>query len=236
MTRNFVLDEHIFPPFHGFPRKGIDFLRKLKKNNKRDWFLKHKSEYEELTKFPMQCLIESLRQRMADTAPEIEFNPKRSIFRIHRDVRFSKNKAPYKTNIAASFHIKSKKGPTESPGLYLHIEPGEVFIGGGLYMPTGVQLKAIRKSISSSPDAFLDVIQNRKFRKQFRGLQGEKLQKAPLGFPRDHPMIEYLRHKQFFVYKTFDESACYRAGFASKVAAVFTDIIPLIRWLSTTAL
>ena len=228
------LGEILFPPFNGFPREGIDFLKKLKKNNNRSWFQSHKSVYDKNVKFPMQCLIASLSERMGDLVPEIEFNPKKSIFRIYRDVRFSKNKAPYKTNIAASFKFRAKTdSPTETPGLYVGIEPGEIFIGGGLYMPTGDQIKAIRKAMVDDPDAYLAVIENRRFKKEFGGVQGEKLAKAPLGFPKDHPMIEHLRHKQFYVGKVYeDESPCLKPKFLSLAEQVFTDTMPLVRWLA----
>ncbi len=227
------LDEHMFPPFTGFPKEGVGFLKRLKKNNNREWFQKHKTDYEELVRFPMQCLIASLAQRMADDAPEIEFNPRRSIFRIYRDVRFSKNKAPYKTNIAASFELRGrKKGVTETPGLYLHIEPGEVFIGGGLYMPSGDQLKSIRRSIADHADAYLAIIRDKAFRRLFHGIQGEKLVNAPLGFSRDHPMIEHLRHKQFFVYRSLDEKVCYTSRLTELAALTYIPMLPLIRWLA----
>lgn len=226
------LEEMSYPPFEGFPKSGIDFLRKLKKNNTREWFAKHKEEYEENVKFPMQCLIAQLAQTLRDDIPEMDFNPKRSIFRIHRDVRFSKNKAPYKTNIAAAFNMRQQRGPTETPGLYLGIEPGSVFIGGGLYMPTGVQLKAIRKSIMDKPDGYLAVVGEKKFKKVFGGLMGETLQKAPLGIAKDHPMIEHLKHKQFFVGKEWDdESIVYSRKFVATVAKYFNDTMPLVRWL-----
>lgn len=226
------LEELFFPPFDGFPKQGIDFLKKLKKNNNRPWFQSHKDVYEESVKFPMQCLIASLSEKMSDIAPEIEFNPKKSIFRIYRDVRFSKNKAPYKTSIAAAFNWRGIKGPIESPGLYLHIAPGEVFIGGGVYMPASDQLKAFRKSMVDRPDEFLSVVMNRRFRKEFKTIQGEKLTKAPLGYPKDHPMIDHLKHKQFFVGKEYDdESISLKPRFLALVVQVFTDTMPLVRWL-----
>ncbi len=226
------LEEDFFPPFEGFPPAGLTFLRSLKKNNNRPWFQKHKQEYEENVRFPMQCLIAELAQRMADVAPEMEFNPRRSIFRINRDIRFSKNKEPYKTNIAASFEMRGKKSPTESPGLYVGVEPGEIFIGGGIYMPTGDQVKAIRASIVTRPDDFLDVVQNRVFKKVFGEIQGEKLVKAPLGYPKDHPMIEHLRHKQFYVGIVLDDKACLKPKFVDTVAVGLTQTMPLVRWLA----
>lgn len=181
MAKGIPVEEEFYPPFEGFPKSGIDFLKRLKKNNSREWFQKHKTEYEENVKFPMQCLIAGLRDRLRDEIPELDFNPKRSIFRIYRDVRFSKNKAPYKTNIAASFELKGKKKTTDTPGLYVGIEPGSVFVGGGMYMPGGEQLKAIRKAIVEHPDEFLAVVEDKRFKRTFGGIMGENLQKAQIG-------------------------------------------------------
>ncbi len=231
MKSSHPIDEELFPPFEGFPREGIQFFQRLKRNNNRPWFQKHKNEYEELVRFPMQCLIASLIPRMADIAPEIELHPRKSIFRIYRDVRFSTNKAPYKTNIAASFQMRGKKAPTGLPGLYLGIEPGEIYIGGGLYMPTGEQLKAIRKSIVDHPDDYLAVVEEKRFRKELGGIQGENLQKAPLGYPADHPMIEHLRHRQFFTGKELGHEACFKASFLDVVCSAFEGTMPLVRWL-----
>ena len=232
MNRPVHLGDDLFPPFSGFPREGLSFLGKLKRNNNRQWFKRHRQEYEETVRFPMQCLIAALAQKMADSAPEIDFNPKRSIFRIYRDTRFSKNKTPYKTNIAASFTFRGRKGPTETPGLYVGIEPGEIFIGGGLYMPTGPQLKQIRARIATDPDPFLGVVKNPRFKRVFGGVEGERLQRSPLGYPPDHAMIEYLRHKQFYVGRLLEDTACLRGTFADTVVRTFTDCMPLVRWLA----
>jgi uncharacterized protein (TIGR02453 family) len=235
MRTTTALEQLLLPPFDGFPKEGMDFLRKLKKNNNRPWFQRRKQVYDECVKFPMQCLIASLSEKMGDRAPGIEFNPRKSIFRIYRDVRFSKNKAPYKTNIAASFTFRRKdKSPVEAPGLYVGIQPGEVFIGGGVYMPSSDQLKAFRKSMVDHPDDFLAVINDRRFKREFGSIQGEKLAKAPLGYPRDHPMIEHLKHKQFYVGKEYsDESMVLKPGFLKLVVQVFTDTMPFVRWLAS---
>jgi uncharacterized protein (TIGR02453 family) len=164
--------------------------------------------------------------------PEVEFHPRKSIFRIYRDTRFSKNKTPYKTNIAASFEMRMGKGVLETPGLYVGVGTDEVFIGGGVYMPAGAQLKAIRRSIAEAPDDYLSVIRSRSFKKAFGGIQGAVLSRAPLGYPPDHPMIEHLRHKQFFVGVELEEKACYGPKFLETVAKVFTDTMPLVRWLA----
>ncbi len=231
MKTHLPVDEDLYPPFEGFPPEAIRFLERLKRNNNRPWFQKHKDEYEERVRFPMHCLIAELAVRMTDAAPEIEFHPRKSIFRIYRDVRFSNNKAPYKTNIAASFQPRGVRAPTGSPGLYLGIEPGAIYVGGGLYLPTGEQLKAIRRSMVERPDEFRAVVESRRFRREFREIEGEKLQKAPLGYPKDHAMITYLRHKQFYVGKEFGHARCFRRAFVDDVVRIFTDTMPLVRWL-----
>ncbi len=231
MTKSPLADQDLYPPFEGFPKEGISFMTRLKKNNNRPWFQKHKADYEENVRFPMQCLIASLAQNMAEVAPEFSFDPKRSIFRIYRDVRFSNNKAPYKTNVAASFELRGKKNPTETPGLYIGIEPGEIFVGGGLYMPTGPQLKAIRAAVAQRSQDFLSIVEDRGFKRRFGGIMGEKLQKAPLGYPKDHPMIDYLRFKQWFIGVEWGHTECFSPKFADRVTAVFADAMPFLRWL-----
>ena len=228
------LGEEFFPPFEGFPKKGIDFLRQLKRNNNRAWFQSHRDQYDQNVRFPMQCLIATVEERMADSAPEIDFSPTKSIFRIYRDVRFSKDKAPYKTNIAASFRLRGKKSPTGSPGLYVGIEPGEIFVGGGLYLPTGDQLKAIRRAIATEPVEFLGVVNGKRFKRVFGELEGGKLLRAPLGFPKNHPMLDYLRYTQFYVGKVLGDSACLKNRFSDTVVSVFEDTMPLVRWLAKT--
>jgi uncharacterized protein (TIGR02453 family) len=230
--KNHPVDMDLFPPFTGFPEEGIKFLQRLKKNNNRPWFQKHKDEYELNVRFPMQCLVAGLADRMAGPAPEVRFDPKKSIFRIYRDVRFSKNKEPYKTSIAAVFPVTGARVPGENPGLYVHVEPGEVFVGGGVYMPSGDQLKAFRKSLVEHPKEFLSIIHTREFKRMFGGIQGDTLRNAPLGFPRDHAMIEHLRHKQWYVGKVLAPSTCLRPRFLETVANVFETTMPLVRWLA----
>jgi uncharacterized protein (TIGR02453 family) len=233
MSARMPIDEDLLPPFDGFPEGAFTFLRTLKRNNTRTWFQTHKTEYEEYVRFPMKCLVAALGQRMAENAPEFEFNPRTSIFRVYRDVRFSRNKEPYKTNVAASFAMRgASRSTTEMPGLYVGIEPGEIFIGGGLYMPTGDQLKAIRKSIAGRPEEYLALIRDRRFTRRFGGVMGERLQRAPLGYGADHAMIDHLRLKQFYVGAEPDERQCRSARFAGVVAAILMDALPFVRWLA----
>ena len=233
--RTHPLDEDLFPPFEGFPEAGIRLLQRLKRNNTREWFQAHKGEYEESVRFPMQCLIAGLRRDLGEEIPEIDFNPKGSIFRIYRDTRFSKDKTPYKTNIAASFRLRVPGGPIEHPGLYVGVEPGEIFIGGGLYLPSGDQLKRIRKAIVDNPEPFLAIVRSRQFRTAFGGIQGEKLSRAPLGYAPEHPLIEHLKHKQFYVGVESGHEPALKPAFQGTVARVFRQCMPFIRWLTAAA-
>jgi uncharacterized protein (TIGR02453 family) len=225
-------DLEVFPPFVGFPEDGIDFMKRLKRNNNRPWFEKHKEEYESFVKLPMQSLIVALQPHFEKFAPEFDLNPKRSLFRIYRDVRFSKDKTPYKTHAAAHFVLRGKPKGIEGSGYYLHIEPGEVFLGGGIYMPDGDQLKKIRRAIADHPDQFLAIVQKTTFKKKFGKLEGEKLQRVPQGYDADHAMAEWLKYKQFFVGVEWSESKCLRRGFVDEVAGVFETAAPLVRFLN----
>lgn len=221
-----------YPPFDGFPKKGLTFLRQLKRNNRRDWFEKHKDDYESLVKLPMQSLIAALQPHFQSFAPEFEVNPRRSIFRIYRDVRFSKDKRPYKTHVAAHFVLRGKPKGIEGSGYYLHIEPAEVFLGGGIYMPDGDQLKKIRKAIAENPDGFLSVINSSQLKHTFGKLEGEQLKRVPRGYDPEHPMANWLRFKQFFVGSSFAVSKCHSPKFVNEVAEAFETATPLIRYLN----
>ncbi|MBW7887551.1 MAG: DUF2461 domain-containing protein [Bacteroidetes bacterium] len=226
------LDEQIFPPFNGFPNEGIKFLERLKKNNNREWYAKHKQEYEELLKFPMQCFVNSLKPFFSEFAPQYDVHPKHSVFRIYRDVRFSKNKAPYKTHIAAHFVMRGNPKGFLGSGYYMSIEPGEVFLGGGIYMPESGQLKKIRKAIDSRSKEFLEILTKKSFKKMFGAIEGKTLQRIPQGFTSDHPLAEYLKLKQFFVGVELPETACFKKNFLNKAEEVFREMSPFINFLN----
>jgi uncharacterized protein (TIGR02453 family) len=232
MSAKPIIDIEMYPPFEGFSRKGIEFFKKLKRNNNRSWFEKHKGDYEEFAKAPMQSFIFALQPYFATFAPEFELNPKRSIFRIYRDIRFSKDKTPYKTHIAAHFVLRGKEKGFLGSGYYLHIEPGDVFIGGGIYMPDSDQLKKIRRAIAQRPEEFLSIIQNREFKKKFGLLKGEKLQRIPKGFDESHPMAEWLKLKQFFVGVDLPESSCYKPSLVDTIAGICKIAAPLVQFLN----
>jgi uncharacterized protein (TIGR02453 family) len=226
------MDEQQFPPFEGFPKESIGFLKKLKKNNNRDWFNAHKEEYEDQIKFPMQCFIASMQPLFADFAPQFDVHPKRSMFRIYRDTRFSKDKTPYKTHMACHFVLRGKPKGFEGSGYYLQIMPGEVFIGGGIYMPDNDQLKKIRNAIAGQSKEFLSIINKPSFKKMFPAISGEKLTRPPKGFPPDHPMIEWLKMKQFFTGLELKEDICYRKDLSVVIAKYCKELAPLVDFMN----
>lgn len=226
------LSENIqdYPPFDGFTKDGIDFLKQLKKNNNREWFNSHKPDYEIHVKLPMQSLIYELRPLLHKFAHDFVVDPKRSLFRIYRDTRFSKNKTPYKTHIAAFF--QPSKNWKDSAGLYLHIEPDEVYLGGGMYMPSSEYLKKIRSTIVNYPDMFISILDSKNFKKLFKNIEGEKLKRVPQGFSPDDDMAEWLKMKQFFISHTMKEAECYKKTFPLKVANIFEEMMPLVRFIN----
>jgi uncharacterized protein (TIGR02453 family) len=224
-------DIDFFPPFEGFPGEGIRFLRDLRKNNNRDWFQAHKTAYEESVKLPMQSLIAALQPGMRKLAPEFELNPKRDIFRIYRDVRFSKDKSPYKTHAAAVFHAKGTRWEG-CAGFYVHIEPGEIYAGGGIYMPDPKQLKLIRQSIAERSKEFLGILNRKSFTRNFSGFEGEKLTRVPKGFAPDHPMGEWLKFKSYYAGVTWSEKVCRSDDFPAKLLGLYGDMLPLVRFLN----
>lgn len=227
-----LVDIEMYPAFEGFPRRGIQFLKNLKKNNTRDWFEKNKDEYESYVKLPMLSLIAGLQLHFQGFAPEFDLNPKRCLFRIYRDVRFSKDKTPYKTHVAAHIVLRGKPKGLEGSGYYLHIEPGEVFVGAGVYMPIADQLKKVRRAIAEKGDEFLAILKDQRFKKTFGELEGNKLKRLPRGFDEDHPMAEWLKFKQFFVGVEWPVSRSYRHSFVGEVAEVCMRATPLVKFLN----
>jgi uncharacterized protein (TIGR02453 family) len=227
-----MIDEDIFPPFNGFPKETVAFFKKLKRNNTREWFAAHKDEFEEDVKFPMQCFIASLTPLFGEFAPEIDIDPKRSLFRIYRDTRFSKDKTPYKTHAAAHFVLRGMPKGLVGSGYYFHVEPGEVFLGAGIYIPDGGQIKKIRAAITARPEEFLSIVKEKKFAKRFGALDGTRLQRVPIGYAPDHPMADYLKLKQFFVGVTLDDDAILKPTFVRDAAKIYSEAATFVRFFN----
>ena len=209
----------------------LDFLKALTRNNNREWFLANKSIYEESVKKPMEELVSALAEDFAKFAPEHVASPKTSIYRIYRDTRFSKDKTPYKTHIAAIFPRKGFE-KHEGAGLYLHIGTDDVLIAGGVYMPMPEHLNAIRTHIAANHRKLQSIVESRQFHKLFDRLSGEQLTRVPRGFPADHEAADYLRHKQFLAGRSLDPVQATSKRFYKTVVETFQEMMPLIRFLN----
>ncbi len=229
-----IFDLEEYPPFTGFSREGINFFKRLKRNNTRQWFTAHKEEYENLVKLPMCSLLANLRPHFEKFAPEYDLNPKRAIFRIYRDVRFSPDKTPYKTYSAAHFVLRGQPKGFVGSGYYVQVGPGECYVGGGIYIPDSNQLKKIRKAISTRGEEFLSIVKNKRFIKMFAPFDWEKLKRIPKGYDENHPMAEWLKYKQFFVGVSWQEEKCHYPKFVDEVAMICKEVTPLVKFLNSS--
>jgi uncharacterized protein (TIGR02453 family) len=186
-------------------RPYLEFLSDLAQNNHKDWMDANKKWYTE-TRAKLLEDVEIMLKEMTEIEPELSaFKPKDCVFRQNRDVRFSNNKDPYKTNFGVYFSPGGKKSP--GPGYYLQIQPGNSFLAGGIWMPEADTLKKIRKEIDYS-GAELERIENDpEFKKLFKGIEGEKLKTSPRDYEADHPYIEYLKLKSFTVSHPISDKA-----------------------------
>jgi uncharacterized protein (TIGR02453 family) len=204
------------------------FLAQLKRNNKRDWFLKNRERFEEVAKQPSLRFITDFQFRLRTISPWIKADPKPnggSLMRIYRDIRFSANKAPYKTNIGMHFPHAGTKENVHGASYFLHIAPGESFLAGGNWHPDARSLAKIRDAIAWKSD---------EWKKVTRGLElgGDTLKRPPRGYPADHPMIEDLKRKDFIASIDFTEKQVCSAKFMEEVVAGCKKIGPLVGFLS----
>jgi uncharacterized protein (TIGR02453 family) len=185
--------------FPGFPQEGIDFFRRLARNNRREWFQPRKTIFEERVKRPMLELVEAVNAALARFALEHITDPDRAVYRFYRDTRFSADKSPYKDRIAANF---PRSGLTrhDSASYYFSVSDKHVAIGGGVYMPMPETLAAIRGRIAGHHEELRKIMAARPLRKLYGEMQGEQLSRVPKGYPADHPAADLLRFKQFLYY------------------------------------
>jgi uncharacterized protein (TIGR02453 family) len=214
-----------------FTRKTLAFLRALKRNNDRDWFRARKAEYEQHVRGPMIELLQQLAQELPGFAPDLVSDPRVCLFRIYRDTRFSSDKRPLKTNVAA--HFPSRKFPKgEGAGLYVEVAPQWVWMGGGIYMPSSSELNAIRAAIADDHRRFRRVVTAPSFRRAVGELSGEQLTRVPRGYAKDHPAAEYLRHRQFIGGREYPADFAVSPRFYSELLTVFRGIAPLVGFLN----
>lgn len=209
----------------------IQFLKQLKKHNNKTWFDAHREKYL-AAKADFENLLQEIITGYGKTDPNIgALQVKDCIFRIYRDVRFSKNKTPYKTHWAAQFNKGGKK--VHYPGFYFHVEPGGfTYCGGGIWRPEAAELKKVRQEIDYNLKEFQSVIEAKNFKKILGGIETEdKLSRAPQGYEEDNPAIEYLKLKSFLAGRSFDDEELTSKFLAKKVIETFNALKPMIDFL-----
>jgi uncharacterized protein (TIGR02453 family) len=208
----------------------LKFLKDIAKNNNREWFEKNKPRYLD-AKQQFEDFLEALHKEFLKFDEGLAgLNPRKLGFRIYRDVRFSKDKSPYKVNMGAGFSPGGKM--MQEPGYYIHLEPGKSFIAGGMYMPTPENLAKIRQEIDYNPKSFLKILEDKTFKKYFDGLDDfDKLKTMPKGYPKDHPQMEYLKHKSFIVSHSFTDKEVVDKKFIASVGAAAKNVKKLNDYL-----
>jgi uncharacterized protein (TIGR02453 family) len=214
-----------------FSAKTLSFLRKLKRNNDRAWFHDHRDEYELDVRGPMIAIVEALARDFGAFAPEMVADPKVSLFRQWRDTRFSDDKTPLKTNVAAVCPNRTL-GRMRGAGLYFEVEPRWVWIGGGLYAPDTSQLQALREHIAQHHRTLDAIVKAPAFTKLLGGLKGDRLTRVPRGFDKAHPAAHYLQQKQFLGFREETGAFAARPDFYKHLVATFKALIPLCRFLN----
>ncbi len=223
-----------------FTRSSLTFLRGLRRHNERPWFEEHRADYEGRIRAPLVSLVEEMDVRLAAFAPEMVGNPRRSPFRIHRDIRFSNDKSPYKTHAAAWFyHCDAGHGVGTATahggaGFYFHLEPGASQMGGGIWMPPRPTLNAIRTAIDESPRALSTILSKSAIRDEFGELADEaRLSRMPRGYPDTHPAASLLKYQSFTVGRELSDAEVIGSGLIDTLVGAFERILPLVRWINT---
>lgn len=211
----------------------IDFLRSLKRNNDRVWFEKNRGKYE-LAKSDFEKFVGDMIHELGKSAPVLRtLEVKDCVFRIYRDVRFSKNKVPYKTNMGAYFAEGGKK--SDKAGFYIQVEPGNSFIAGGSWMPQPPLLKAIRQEIDYNQEAFEKILKEKSFKKLFGDLSDTRLKTTPKGYEANHPLIHHLKQTSFIAQMGIDDKLITSKLLVKKSAEAFKSMKPFLDFLNTAS-
>jgi uncharacterized protein (TIGR02453 family) len=208
----------------------LKFLKAIAKNNNREWFEKNKPKYLE-AKLQFEDFLEAVHKELLKFDESLSgINPRKQGFRIYRDVRFSKDKRPYKVNMGAGMSAHGKM--EQETGYYIHIEPGKSFVAGGIYMPDNGNLAKIRQEIDYNAKDFLKILNDKKFKKVFPALGDfDKLKTAPKGYAKDHPHIDLLRYKSYIVSHNFTDAEVTSKNFVKKVAETCKTLLPLNKFI-----
>jgi len=217
-----------------FTNATVKFLQELAENNNRAWFEDNKHRYEQAVRSPALEFIEAIAPQLQIVAPRFRAIPKKvggSLMRVYRDTRFSKDKTPYKTNIGIQFRHEAGKD-VHAPGYYLHIEPGNYFLGAGIWRPDAAALGKIRDAIAVKEKKWISARDNKEFSNSFT-LSGDSLVNAPRGYAKDHPLLEDLKRKDFIAIKNLSKSNVVSSDFMGDTLNAFQQAESLMRFLCT---
>lgn len=204
----------------------IQFLKELKQNNQRDWFHENKSKYQE-AELEFKELVENISQHIS-THDQLESKGYK-IFRIYKDVRFSKDKTPYNVHRSVSF---KRYGESRRGGYYLRVESGNSFLAGGFWGPEPKDLLHIRKQIQMEPERLRKILKSTDYKNYFPGLEGERVKTSPKGFDKEDPAIDLLRYKQFMILHKFSDKEVLSSDFDLKVSDGFRKMRPFFDYMS----
>ena len=217
--------------FAGFPEQMVTFFRGLKRNNRREWFQPRKEVFEQHVKAPMTELVEALNSDLAKFAPEYVSDPKKAIFRIYRDTRFSPDKTPYKTHIAASFGRRGGENMSVS-GFYFSVSSDQIEVAGGVYHPAPDITLLVRTYIAANYEELRRLLAGQKIRQLMGELRGGELTRAPKGFDPSHPAIDLIKKKNWILDAALDSSLATTPRLYREIADRFRVIAPLIEFLN----
>lgn len=217
--------------FPGFPAGALKFLRQLKRNNNRDWFHANKPVYENELRAPMEEFVEALNASLARYASAFITEPKKAIYRIYRDTRFSSDKTPYKTHCGALFSRRDLP-KHEGASFYVAVSPSEVGIAGGVYMPGPEALSQLRNHLAKHHEEMEVLSASKKLAKLMGGIQGTALSRPPKGFSPDHPAIELLKRKQWYFYAELPPDLALKPSLLPEVEKRFEAMAPVVEFLN----
>ncbi|HWY68429.1 MAG TPA: DUF2461 domain-containing protein [Terriglobales bacterium] len=216
--------------FPGFPPEAITFLRGLERHNKREWFQPRKHIYEEHVRGPLETLVNAINGELAEFAPRYVTPVKKAVFRIYRDTRFSKDKRPYKTHVAATFYLQNLD-KAAGPCFYFHFTAKELLVFAGVWMPERDELLAIRNLLAERHEEFRAILSGKALRNAMGELKGEQLLRVPKGFAKDHPAEDLIRRKQWFLENTLDGDVTTSGRMLPEIINRFRAATPMLEFL-----
>ena len=214
-----------------FDKAAIQFLRGLKRNNDREWFQTRKAVYETSLKMPMLALVDAVNTALLKFAPEFVRPPEKCVMRIYRDIRFSKNKQPYKTN-AAAWWARHGLEKTSGGGFYFELNETQITIAAGVYMPEKEQLLAIRTMLLARHEELRKMLRAKKMQDAFQPFDGNPMTRGPKGFPPDHPAMDLILQRQWGVAATLPAETALGPGLAGEIISRFKLASPMVRLLN----